>query len=73
VHTSEGITRTESIEFSSQFQWPRGLSRGSAVGRLVELPVRVPPRACMSVSCECSVLSETGPCFGLFIRPGEFY
>lgn len=64
MHTAEGITRTESIEYSSRFQWPHGLSRESVAGRLLELPVRIPPRECMSVSTECNLLSEIGPCFG---------
>jgi hypothetical protein len=32
---------------------PRGLRRGSTAARLLELWVRIPPRAWMSVSCEC--------------------
>jgi hypothetical protein len=34
-------------------QWPRGLRRRYAVERLLESWVRTPPRAWMSVSCEC--------------------
>jgi len=40
-----------------RFHWPRGLSRGSAVARLLGLWVRIPPDAWMSVCCECCVLS----------------
>ena len=36
-------------------QWPRSLSRGSAVARLLGLWVRIPPKAWMSVSCEWCV------------------
>ena len=38
-------------------QWLRRLRRGSATARLQGLRVRIPPRARMSVSCECRVLS----------------
>jgi len=38
-------------------QWPRGLKRGSAAASLLRLWVRIPPGACMFVSCECCVLS----------------
>jgi hypothetical protein len=34
-------------------QWPRGLRRGSTAAHLLGLWVRIPPRAWMSVSCEC--------------------
>jgi hypothetical protein len=48
-------------------QWPRGLSCGSAAARLLGLRVRFPPVACMSVSCECCVLSRRG----LWCRAGS--
>jgi hypothetical protein len=54
-------------------QWPRGLRRGSTAARLLGLWVRIPPRAWMSVSCECCVLSGRGLCNGLVPRPGESY
>jgi hypothetical protein len=38
-------------------QCPRGLRLGSAVNRLLELRVRIPLRAWMSVCCECCVVS----------------
>jgi hypothetical protein len=54
-------------------QWPRGLRSVSAVARLLGLRVRIPPRAWMSVSCECCVLSGRGLCVGLITRPEESY
>jgi len=42
---------------TSRSQWPRGLRRRSAVARLPRLRVRMPPEACLSVCCECCVLS----------------
>jgi len=41
-----------------QSQWPNGLLRRSAVARLQILWARIPPRAWMSLSCECCALSE---------------
>jgi hypothetical protein len=44
-------------------QWPHSLRRGSAAARLLELWVRIPPGARMSVSFACRVcqveVSET--------------
>jgi len=37
-------------------RWPHGLRRGSVVARLQGLRVRIPPWACMSVSCEYYVV-----------------
>jgi hypothetical protein len=34
----------------SRYQWPRPLKRGSAAARLLELPFRIPPRVCLSIS-----------------------
>ena len=45
------------IHSSRWSQWPRGLRRRSAAARLLRLWVRIPPGACMFVSCECCVLS----------------
>jgi hypothetical protein len=36
-------------------QWPRGLRRGSAAARLLELLVRIPPGPWMSVYCQIEV------------------
>jgi hypothetical protein len=41
--------------------------------RLLGLWVRIPPRAWMSVSCKCCVLSGRGLCDGLVPRPEESY
>jgi hypothetical protein len=40
---------------------------------LLGLWVRIPPRAWMSVSCGCCVLSGRGFCDGLITRPEESY
>jgi hypothetical protein len=47
--------------------------RGSAAARLLGLWVRIPPRACMSVCCECCVLSGRGLCDELITLPEESY
>ena len=39
-------------------QWQRVLRRRSAAARLLRLWVRMPPRACMSICCECCVVRE---------------
>jgi len=54
-------------------QWPRGLRRRSTAARLLRSLVRIPPRAWMSVCCECCVLSGRGLCDGLIILPEESY
>jgi hypothetical protein len=54
-------------------QWPRGLRLGSTSARLLELCVRIPPRAWMSVCCECCVLSGRGFWDELVPRPEESY
>ena len=56
-----------------QSQWPRGLRRASTTARLQGLRIRIPPRARMSVSFECCVLSGRGLCDGLITRPEESY
>jgi len=41
---------------------------------LLGLWVRIPPgNGCLSVSCECGVLSGTGLCVGPITRPEESY
>jgi hypothetical protein len=45
-------------------RWPRGLRLGSAAACLLGLPVWIHPAACMSVPCECCVLSGRGLCEG---------
>ena len=54
-----------------QSQSPRGLRRGSAVARLLELWVRIPPGERTCVFCECCVLS--GLCDGLITRREDTY
>jgi len=49
---------------SSRSQQSRGLRRGSATVCLLGLWVRIPPRAWMSVCCECCVLSGRSLCEG---------
>ena len=44
-------------------QWPHSLRRGSATACLLELWVRIPPEAWMSVPYECCILSGVGHCF----------
>jgi hypothetical protein len=61
------------ILLNCRSQWPLGLRRGSTAARLLGLWVRIPPRARMSVSCECCVLSGRGLCDGLITRPEESY
>ena len=46
---------------------------GSAAARCPGLSVGIPPRAWMSVSCECYVLTGRGLVKGLKCRPEEFY
>jgi hypothetical protein len=53
--------------------WPRGLRRGFAAARFLELRVRIPPGVWMSVSCECCVLSGKGFCDGPITRPEDSY
>jgi hypothetical protein len=61
------------INSLGRFSWPRGLRRGSAAARLLGLRVRILPRAWVSVSCECCVLSARDLCVGLITRPEESY
>jgi hypothetical protein len=50
---------------------PENLRRRPAADRLLRLRIRIPPKAWMSVSCECYVLSGRGLCDGLITRPGK--
>ena len=54
-------------------RWPRGLRCGSAAVHLLELRVRIPPGAWMSVSCECCALSGRGLWDGPITRSEESY
>ena len=58
---------------ASRSQWRKGLKRGSAAARLLQLRVWIPPGAWMSVSCECCVLSGRGLCVGPIPRLEEYY
>jgi hypothetical protein len=61
------------IKRHGRSQWLCGLRRGSSAARLLGSWVRLPPGACMSVSCECCVLSGRDLCVGLVPRPEESY
>jgi hypothetical protein len=65
--------KTISITGSGWSQWPRGLRRGFAAVRLLGLWFRFPLGACLSVSCDCFVLSGRGLCDELVPRPEEPY
>jgi hypothetical protein len=52
-------------------QCPRELRYGSAAIHLIGLWVRIPPRAWMSVCCECCVLAGRGICDELITRPED--
>ena len=54
-------------------QWPSGLRRGSAAGRLLGCWVRIPPGTWKFASSECCMLSGSGRCVGLITRPEESY
>jgi hypothetical protein len=43
-------------------RWPRGLRDRTAAPRLLGLWVRIPPRAWMSLCCECSINCQVGLC-----------
>jgi hypothetical protein len=69
----QGLIYYTSYRRMGRSQWPRSLRCGSAAVRLLELWVRIPPGAWMSVSCECCVLSGRGLCDGLVTRQEESY
>jgi len=54
-------------------QWPRDVRSRSVAASLLRQWVRIPPRAWMSVCCECCVLSSGGTCDELITRPEESY
>jgi hypothetical protein len=58
---------------TSRARWPRGLRRGSVTARLLGLWFRIPRGACMSLWCECCMLSGSGLCIGLITHPEESY
>ena len=57
------------VPASGGSQLPLDLRRESAAARLLEMRVRIPPGAWMSVSYECCVLSRRALCVGLITRP----
>jgi hypothetical protein len=59
------------IKMICRSQWPRGHRRGSAVGRLVWLRVRISPR--MFVTYDYSVLQISGLCVGLITSVDASY
>ena len=63
----------ETTLFICLSQRPCGLSRESTVDHLLELRVRIPLRAWMSVSCERWVLSGKSLYDGPITRPEESY
>ena len=65
------LARNCVTNYLCQSQWPCGLRRETASSRLMELRVRIPPGAFMSVSCECCVLLGSGLCVGLITCPEE--
>jgi hypothetical protein len=54
-------------------QWPRGLWRRSAAGRVLRSWVWIPMQAWVFVCCECCVLSGRGLCHELITSPEESY
>ena len=68
-----GFSVLRPTAYNGRSQWPRGLRRRSAAARLLRLWVRIPPRAWMSLCCECCVLSGRGLCDELLTRPEESY
>jgi len=55
------------------FHLPRGLRLSSAASVMLILWVQIPPEACMSVCCECSLLSGRDLCDELITRSEEPY
>ena len=78
LHSSKTVyiplLRFVSAKLSNRrFQWPWGLRRGSAVAYLIGLRFRIPPGACMPVTCECCFLLSRGLCNGSVTRPDKSY
>jgi len=64
---------TKPYEAVCRSQWPRGLRRGCAALRFLEICDRISPGAWMFVSKEHCVLSGRDLCIGLDTRPEESY
>ena len=61
------------IRITCRSLWPCAKSRRCAAAYLLGLRFRIPPRAWMSVSCECCVLSGRCLCDGPITCPEESY
>jgi hypothetical protein len=59
--------------YTCRSQWPRCQRYRSAAARLLELLVRIPPGAWMSVCCVCCKVSGRVFCDGPIPRPEESY
>jgi len=66
------LRRTERDIINGPYWWPRGLRRGSAATRLLEIVGSNLDGARLSFSCECCVLC-TGLCVRLITRPEGSY
>ena len=62
-----------SYEYNCKWQWSSGLRRGSVAACLLILRVQIPPKAWMSVSCECCLLSSRVLCIRLISHLEESY
>jgi hypothetical protein len=69
----EGHLLYGNMTVCSRSQWPRGLRRESVTFRFLGLRVQIPPKAWMSLYCECCVLSGKGLCSGLITCPEKSY
>jgi hypothetical protein len=69
IPTNHDLLITQTLRINAD----PSLRRGSPAVRLLELRVRIPPQAWISVSCECCVLSSTGSCVWLITHPKESY
>jgi len=60
-------------QYASQYQWPRSLKAWICGRSLPWIAGSNPAGACMSVCCECCVLSGRGLCDGPIPHPEEPY
>ena len=63
----------DSQNYLCHSRWLRSLRRRSTAARLLRLWVRIPSGACLSVYCECCVLSGRGLCDELITSPEGSY
>ena len=73
INFEEVLFRRRIYDTYSRSQLPCGPRRGFAAARLLGLWARIPPKARMSVSCNCWVFSGIGLCAGIITRPEESY